>query len=99
MQLNVNLEPSMEKIIEIWEGVLFYLSEVWEKVSPLIAHLWEIISPFVMSIWEKFLSVFCQFGFVCSDGNLSREGGAVIAATVVVSIMLIFGVKTLVQNR
>ena len=89
----------MEKIIEIWERVLFYLSEFWEKISPYIAQAWETISPFVMSVWGKFLSVFCQFGFVCSDGNLTKAGGAVIAVAVVVIFMLIFGLKTLVQNR
>jgi len=89
----------MEKLIEIWERVLFYLSEFWEKISPYIAQAWETISPFVMSVWGKFLSVFCQFGFVCSNGNLSWIGGAVLAAAVVVVIMLIFSIKSLVQNR
>lgn len=89
----------MEKIIEIWERVLFYLSEFWEKISPYIAQAWETISPFVMSVWGKFLSVFCQFGFVCSNGNLSWIGGGVLAVTVVVAIMLIFSVKSLIQNR
>ncbi len=89
----------MEKIIEIWERVLFYLSEFWEKISPYIAQAWETISPFVMSIWGKFLSLFCQFGFVCSGGNLNWTGGAVLAVAVVVFIMLVFSVKSLVQNR
>jgi len=89
----------MEKIIEIWESILFYLSEFWEKISPYIAHAWETISPFVMSVWEKFLSLFCQFGFVCSGENLNWTGGAVIAVGVVAIIMLIFSVKSLLQNR
>ena len=88
----------MEKLIEIWEKVLSYLTEFWEKISPHIAQAWETISPYVMSFWKKFLSVFCQFGFVCSDGNLNWMGGAVIAVAVVVIIVLIFGVKSLVQN-
>jgi hypothetical protein len=89
----------MEKLIEIWERVLLYLSEFWEKISPHIAQAWETISPYVMSFWKKFLSVFCQFGFVCSDGNLNWMGGGVIAVAVVVFFVLIFGVKSLVQNR
>ena len=89
----------MEKLIEIWERVLFYLSEFWEKISPYIAQAWETISPFVLIVWGKFLSVFCQFGFVCSNGTLSWIGGAVIAAAAVVGIMLFFSVKSLVQNR
>ena len=97
---NIGLETNnMEKLIEIWERVLFYLSEFWEKISPYIAQTWEAISPFVMIVWGKFLSVFCQFGFVCSGGNLNGMGGAVIAVAVVVMIMLIFGIKSLVQNR
>lgn len=97
---NVGMETNnMEKLIEIWERALFYLSEFWEKISPYIAQAWETISPFVMSVWEKFLSVFCQFGFVCSGGNLNWMGGAVLAVSVVVFIMLIFSVKSLVQNR
>lgn len=89
----------MEKLIEIWERVLFYLSEFWEKISPYLAQAWETISPFVMNVWGKFLSVFCKFGFVCSSGNLNWIGGAVIAVGVVVGFMLIFSVKSLVQNR
>ncbi len=89
----------MEKLIEIWEKVLFYLSEFWEKISPFIAQAWETVSPFVMGIWKKFLPLFCQFGFVCSDGNLNWIGGTMISVGVVVLIMLFFGVKILIQNR
>ena len=89
----------MEKLIEIWEKVLFYLSEFWEKISPFLAQAWETISPFVMRVWESFLPSFCQFGFVCSDGNLNWMGGTVLSAAAVVLIMLIFGVKSLIQNR
>ena len=89
----------MEKLIEIWEKVLFYLSEFWEKISPYIDQAWETISPFVMSVWGKVLPVICQFGFVCSDGNLNWIGGTVIAVGAVVVLMLFFSVKSLVQNR
>jgi hypothetical protein len=89
----------MEKLIEIWEKVLSYLTEFWETISPYIATAWETISPILRSIWQKFLSVFCQFGFVCSDGNLTWMGGALIAVAVVAIIMLILGIKILVQNR
>ena len=89
----------MEKLIEIWEKVLSSLTEFWETIAPYIATAWETISPILTSIWQKFLSVFCQFGFVCSDGNLTWEGGALIAVTVVAIIMLLFGIKILVQNR
>lgn len=89
----------MEKLAEIWEKVLFYLTEFWEKISPYIAQAWEAISPFVMSVWEKLLSLICQFGFVCSGGKLNMIGGAVIAALIVVILALIFSVKSLLQNR
>ncbi|MEE4165444.1 MAG: hypothetical protein V2I35_05560 [Desulfocapsaceae bacterium] len=89
----------MENLIEIWEKILFYLSGFWETISPYLARFWEIISPFVLLVWTKFLSVFCQFGFVCSEGNLNWMGGLVIAVTALVSIGLIFGVKILIQNR
>lgn len=89
----------MEKLVEIWEKVLFYLSEFWEKISPFIAQAWETVSPFVMSVWEKILPVICQFGFVCSDGKLNWMGGTVISVAAVVIILLIFGVKILIQNR
>ncbi len=89
----------MEKVIEIWEKVLFYLSDFWEKISPFLAQAWETISPFVMRVWEAFLPVFCQFGFVCSDGNLNWMGGTVLSVATVVLVMLIFGVKILIQNR
>ena len=89
----------MEKLIEIGEKVLFYLSELWEMISLYIAQAWEAISPFVMNVWENFLSEFCQFGFVCSDGNLSWMGGAVIAFFIVAIIVLIFAVISLVRNN
>ncbi len=89
----------MDKIIEIWEKILSYLAEFWEMISPYISQAWETIFPFVMSVWEKFLSVFCQFGIVCSDGNLNWMGGAIIAVATVAVILLIIGVKILVQNR
>ena len=88
----------MEKLIEIWEWVLFYLSEFWEMITLFIAQVWADISPFVMSVWEKFLSEFCQFGVVCSDGNLNWMGGAVIAVVLVSIIVLIFSVIFLVRN-
>ena len=111
----------MEKIIEIWESLLSYLSglwekvtpyidlawekmspyiiPVWEKISPYIDLAWEKISPFVMMVWEKFQPIYCQFGFVCSEGNLTKVGGAVIAGAVLVIIMLFFGLRILIQNR
>ena len=88
----------MEKLIELWERVLFYLSEFWEMISRYAAQVWEVISPFLRSVWEKFLSEYCQFGAVCSDGNLTWMGGAVIAVVVVSIIVLIFGVTFLVRN-
>ena len=72
----------MEKLIEIWERVLFYLAEFWEMVSRFSAQAWEAISPFLKSVWDKFLSEYCQFGAVCSDGNLTLMGGAVIVESV-----------------
>jgi hypothetical protein len=89
----------MEKIVEIWEKILSYLSEFWRMISPYISQAWETITPFVMSVWEKFLSVFCQFGVVCSNGNLNWMGGTIIAVALVAVILLIIGVKILVQNR
>ena len=89
----------MEKLIEIWEKVLSYLTEFWETISPYIDQAWETISPFVMSVWVKILPVICQFGFVCSDGNLTWVGGALIAVAIVAIIMLLLGIKILVQNR
>ena len=88
----------MEKLIEIWEKGLFYLTEFWEMISQYIAQAWETISPFLMTVWEKFLSAFCQFGAVCSDGNLSWMGGAVIALVGGAMIVLIFAVTILVRN-
>ena len=72
---------------------------VWEKISPYIDLAWEKMSPFVMMVWEKFQPIYCQFGFVCSEGNLTKVGGAVIAGAVLVIIMLSFGLKILIQNR
>lgn len=89
----------MEKLIEIWERILFYLSEFWEKISPYIDQAWETISPFVMSVWAKVLPVICQFGFVCSDGNLNWMGGTVIAVLAVVFLMLFISIKSLIKNR
>ena len=80
----------MEKLIELWERVLSYLSTFWEMISHFTAQAWEAIAPFLKSVWEKFLSQYCQFGAVCSDGNLTLMGGAVIAVAVVPIIVLIF---------
>lgn len=110
----------MEKLIELWERGLFYLSEFWEMISQYTAKAWEAISPFLKSIWEmisrftaqaweaisplfksiweKFMSEYCQFGAVCSDGNLSWMGGAIIAVIGVSIIVLIFAVIYLVRN-
>lgn len=88
----------MEKIIEIWEKVLFYLTEFWEMLCRYSAQAWEAISPFLKSVWEKFLSEYCQFGAVCSDGNLTLMGGAVIAVVAVSILVLIFAVIFLVRN-
>ena len=89
----------MEKLIEIWEKVLTYLAEFWEKISPYLAQAWDIVSPYVVSVGKKFMPVFCQFGFVCSEGSLNWMGGAVIAVGAVMIIALFFGVKSLVRNR
>ena len=88
----------MDKLIEIWEKVLFYLSEFWEMASRFTAQAWEAISPFLKSVWEKFLSEYCQFGAVCSDGTPSLMGWAVIAVVVVSIITLIFAVIFLLRN-
>ena len=88
----------MEKLIEIWERFLSYLLDFLDIISRYTAKAWEAISPFLKSVWEKFLSEYCQFGIVCSDGNLTWMGGAVIAVVVVSIIILIFGVKFLVRN-
>lgn len=88
----------MEKLIELWERVLSYLSEFWEIISRFTAQAWEAISPFLQSVWEKFLSEYCQFGAVCADGNLTWMGGAVIAVVVVSIIVLIFAIIFLVRN-
>ena len=88
----------MEKLIEIWEKFLSYLTDFFYIISRYTAKAWEVISPFLKSVWEKFLSEYCQFGAVCSDGNLSLMGGAVIAVVVVSIIVLIFAVIQLVRN-
>ena len=77
----------MEKLIELWERVLFYLSEFWE-----------MISRFTAQAWAKFMSEYCQFGAVCSDGNLTWMGGGVIAVVAVSIVVLIFAVILLVRN-
>ncbi|NNK14201.1 MAG: hypothetical protein HKP52_08185 [Desulfofustis sp.] len=88
----------MEKLIELLERVISYLSEFWEIISRYTAQAWEAISPFLKSVWEKFMSEYCQFGAVCSDGNLTWMGGAVLAVVVVSIIVLIFAVIFLVRN-
>jgi len=89
----------MDKIIEMWETISSYLSEFWEKISPHAEKAWEAISPYVMAVWDKFLSLFCQFGFVCADGELNWMGGAVIAVAAVIAIALYYSLKTLILNR
>ena len=88
----------MEKLIELWERFLFYLSEFWEMISRFTAQAWEIISPILKSAWAKFMSEYCQFGAVCSDGNLTWMGGGVIAVVAVSIVVLIFAVILLVRN-
>ena len=88
----------MEKLIELWERGLFYLSEFWEMISRYSAQAWEVIGPFLRNVWEKFLSEYCQFGAVCSDGNLTWMGGALLAFIVISIIVLIFAVILLVRN-
>ena len=88
----------MEKLIELWKWFLSYLIEFWEIISRFTAQAWEVISPILKSVWEKFLSEYCQFGAVCSDGNLTWMGGAVIAVAVVPIIVLIFALLILGRN-
>lgn len=88
----------MEKLIEIWETFLSYLLDFFDIVSRYTAKAWEAISPFLESVWEKFLFEYCQFGAVCSDGNLTWMGGALIAIIVVSIIVLIWAVIFLVRN-
>jgi hypothetical protein len=88
----------MEKLIEFWEKALSYFLEFWEIITRYTSQAWEAISPFLKSIWGKFLSEYCQFGAVCSDGNLTWMGGAVIAVIAVSIIVLIFAVLILVRN-
>ena len=88
----------MEKLIEIWERFLSYLLDFFDIISRYTAEAWEAISPFLKSVWEKFLSEYCQFGAVCSDGSLTLMGGALIAVVVVSIIVLIFAVIQLVRN-
>ena len=88
----------MEKLIEIWEMFLSYLLDFLDIISRYTAKIWEAILPFLKSIWEKFLSEYCQFGAVCSDGSLTMMGGALIAVVVVSIIVLIFAVIQLVRN-
>ena len=88
----------MEKLIEIWERFLSYLLDFLYILSRYTAKAWEAISPFLKNVWEKFLSEYCQFGAVCSDGDLTLMGGAVIAVVVVSIIVLIFAVIQLVRN-
>ena len=89
----------MEKIIEIWDKFLSYLLDFLDILSRYTAKAWEAISPYLKSVWEKFLSEYCQFGAVCSDGNLSLMGGAVLAVIVVSIIVLIYCVLFLVRNN
>ena len=89
----------MEKLIEIWERFLSYLLDFLDIISRFAAKAWEAISPYLKSVWEKFLSEYCQFGAVCSDGNLSLMGGAVLAVIVVSIIVLIYCVLFLVRNN
>ena len=88
----------MEKLIEIWERFLSYLLDFLDIISRYTAKAWEAISPFLKSVWEKFLSEYCQFGAVCSDGNITLMGGALLAVIVVSIIVLIFAVILLVRN-
>jgi len=88
----------MEKLIEIWERFLSYLLDFFDIISRYTAKAWEAISPFLKSVWEKFLSEYCQFGAVCSDGNISWMGGALLTVIVVSIIVLIFAVIFLVRN-
>ena len=88
----------MEKLIEIWEKFLSYLLDFFDIVSRYAAKAWEAISPLFKSVWEKFLSEYCQFGAVCSDGNLTWMGGALMAVIVVSIIVLIWAVIFLVRN-
>ena len=89
----------MEKLIEIWDRFLSYLLDFLDIISRYIAKAWEAISPFLESVWEKFMSEYCQFGAVCSDGNLTLMGGAVIAVVVVSILVLIYCVIFLLRNN
>ena len=89
----------MEKIIEIWDKFLSYLLDFLDILSRYTAKAWEAISPYLKSVWEKFLSEYCQFGAVCSDGSLTLMGGAVLAVIVVSIIVLIYCVILLVRNN
>ena len=88
----------MEKLIEIWEWFLAYLFDFLDIISRYSTQAWEAISPFLKGVWEKFLSEYCQFGVVCSEGNLNWMGGAVIIVVVVSIIVLIFCVTYLVRS-
>ena len=88
----------MEKFIEIWERLLSYLLDFFDIIARYTAKAWEVISPLLKNVWEKFLSEYCQFGAVCSDGNLTWMGGALIAVIVVSVIVLIWAVIFLVRN-
>ena len=88
----------MEKLIEIWEWFLAYLFDFLGIISRYTTQAWETISPFLKGVWEKFLSEYCQFGVVCSEGNLNWMGGAVIIVVVVSIIVLIFCVTYLVRS-
>jgi len=89
----------MDKLIEIWEIFLSYLLDFLDIISRFIAKIWEAISPFLKGVWEKFLSEYCQFGAVCSDGSLTLMGGAVITVIAVSIIVLIYCVIFLVRNN
>ena len=89
----------MEKLIEIWEIILSYLIDFWDILSRFAAQAWEAISPFLKSVWEKFLSEYCQFGAVCSDGNLSLMGAAVIVVATVSIIILVFCIIFLIRDK
>ena len=89
----------MEQLIEIWERFLSYLLDFFDIISRYTAKAWEAISPFLKSVWEKFLSEYCQFGAVCSEGNLTLMGGALIAVIGVSVVVLIWAVMFLVRNN
>jgi len=88
----------MEKLIEIWEWFLSYLLDFLYIIFHYTAKAWEAIVPFLQSVWEIFLSEYCQFGAVCSDGNLTLMGGALLAVIVVSIVALIFALILLLRN-